>query len=73
MRFRAVPTHPTILKLRVLSRNQQLIRWILKKVLLGGTAAIERINQALGSIGALVLRRLRKARWQRAADDCVGA
>ncbi|MGU0172138.1 PfkB family carbohydrate kinase [Escherichia coli] len=30
--FVSVPTHPTITKLRVLSRNQQLIRLILKKV-----------------------------------------
>jgi bifunctional ADP-heptose synthase (sugar kinase/adenylyltransferase) len=32
--FVSVPTHPTITKLRVLSRNQQLIRSISKKVLM---------------------------------------
>lgn len=53
----AIPTHPTITKLRVLSRNQQLIRLDFEE----GFSAIDpeplhdRIRQALGSVGALVL------------------
>ncbi|RPH30939.1 bifunctional D-glycero-beta-D-manno-heptose-7-phosphate kinase/D-glycero-beta-D-manno-heptose 1-phosphate adenylyltransferase HldE [Buttiauxella warmboldiae] len=55
--FVSVPTHPTITKLRVLSRNQQLIRLDFEE----GFAGVdpeplhERISQALPHIGALVL------------------
>lgn len=54
--FVSVPTHPTITKLRVLSRNQQLIRLDFEEGFEGWIQPLhERINQALGSIGALVL------------------
>ena len=55
--FVSVPTHPTITKLRVLSRNQQLIRLDFEEGFEGvdPLPLHERINQALGSIGALVL------------------
>lgn len=54
--FVSVPTHPTITKLRVLSRNQQLIRLDFEEGFEGYPQPLhERINQALGSIGALVL------------------
>lgn len=54
--FVSVPTHPTITKLRVLSRNQQLIRLDFEEGFEGHPQPLhERINQALGSIGALVL------------------
>ncbi|HEE9429837.1 TPA: bifunctional heptose 7-phosphate kinase/heptose 1-phosphate adenyltransferase, partial [Salmonella enterica subsp. enterica serovar Typhimurium] len=55
--FVSVPTHPTITKLRVLSRNQQLIRLDFEEGFEGvdPQPLHERINQALGSIGALVL------------------
>ena len=55
--FVSVPTHPTITKLRVLSRNQQLIRLDFEEGFDGvdPQPLHERINQALGSIGALVL------------------
>ena len=55
--FVSVPTHPTITKLRVLSRNQQLIRLDFEE----GFAGVDpqplhdRIQQALEHIGALVL------------------
>ncbi|MCL2896431.1 bifunctional D-glycero-beta-D-manno-heptose-7-phosphate kinase/D-glycero-beta-D-manno-heptose 1-phosphate adenylyltransferase HldE [Brenneria tiliae] len=55
--FVSVPTHPTITKLRVLSRNQQLIRLDFEEGF-GGVdpqPMIERIQQALPNIGALVL------------------
>ncbi len=53
----SVPTHPTITKLRVLSRNQQLIRLDFEEGFEGvdPQPLHERINQALSSIGALVL------------------
>ncbi|MBS2138279.1 bifunctional D-glycero-beta-D-manno-heptose-7-phosphate kinase/D-glycero-beta-D-manno-heptose 1-phosphate adenylyltransferase HldE, partial [Escherichia coli] len=55
--FVPVPTHPTITKLRVLSRNQQLIRLDFEEGFEGvdPQPLHERINQALSSIGALVL------------------
>ncbi|MGS3570939.1 bifunctional D-glycero-beta-D-manno-heptose-7-phosphate kinase/D-glycero-beta-D-manno-heptose 1-phosphate adenylyltransferase HldE [Klebsiella pneumoniae] len=55
--FVSVPTHPTITKLRVLSRNQQLIRLDFEEGFSGvdPQPMHERIQQALGSIGALVL------------------
>ena len=55
--FVAVPTHPTITKLRVLSRTQQLIRLDFEE----GFAGVDpqpmhdRIRQSLDSVGALVL------------------
>ncbi len=55
--FVAVPTHPTITKLRILSRNQQLIRLDFEE----GFADVDpapihaRISAALPGIGALVL------------------
>ncbi|XNM59689.1 PfkB family carbohydrate kinase [Escherichia coli] len=60
--FVAVPTHPTITKLRVLCRNQQLIRLILKKVskVLIPAAALSGLIQVLSSIGALALFLLRQ-------------
>ena len=53
--FVSVPTHPTITKLRVLSRNQQLIRLDFEEGFEGvdPEPLHERINQALGNIGAL--------------------
>ena len=64
--FVSVPTHPTITKLRVLSRNQQLIRLDFEE---GSNVdpqpMLERIQQALPQIGALVLSiRLRQGRAQ---------
>ncbi|MFC3396548.1 bifunctional D-glycero-beta-D-manno-heptose-7-phosphate kinase/D-glycero-beta-D-manno-heptose 1-phosphate adenylyltransferase HldE [Brenneria rubrifaciens] len=55
--FVPVPTHPTITKLRVLSRNQQLIRLDFEEGFDGvdPLPMIERIRQALPHIGALVL------------------
>lgn len=55
--FVSVPTHPTITKLRVLSRNQQLIRLDFEEGFEGvdPQPMIERIQQALPKIGALVL------------------
>ncbi|MEC5344469.1 bifunctional D-glycero-beta-D-manno-heptose-7-phosphate kinase/D-glycero-beta-D-manno-heptose 1-phosphate adenylyltransferase HldE [Brenneria populi] len=55
--FVSVPTHPTITKLRVLSRNQQLIRLDFEEGFDGvdPRPMIERIQQALPNIGALVL------------------
>ena len=55
--FVSVPTHPTITKLRVLSRNQQLIRLDFEEGFEGvdPEPLHERINRALGNIGALVL------------------
>ncbi|ATV45489.1 bifunctional D-glycero-beta-D-manno-heptose-7-phosphate kinase/D-glycero-beta-D-manno-heptose 1-phosphate adenylyltransferase HldE [Pectobacterium sp. CHL-2024] len=55
--FVAVPTHPTITKLRVLSRNQQLIRLDFEEGFEGidPQPIIERIQLALPKIGALVL------------------
>ncbi|MDN5988098.1 MAG: PfkB family carbohydrate kinase, partial [Hafniaceae bacterium] len=55
--FVSVPTHPTITKLRVLSRNQQLIRLDFEE----GFSSIdpqpifERIQHALPKLGALIL------------------
>ena len=55
--FVSVPTHPTITKLRVLSRNQQLIRLDFEE----GFAGVDpqplhdRIQSSLPSVGALVL------------------
>ncbi|HKM95232.1 MAG TPA: bifunctional D-glycero-beta-D-manno-heptose-7-phosphate kinase/D-glycero-beta-D-manno-heptose 1-phosphate adenylyltransferase HldE [Buttiauxella sp.] len=55
--FVSVPTHPTITKLRVLSRNQQLIRLDFEEGFEGvdPEPIHERISQALPHIGALVL------------------
>lgn len=55
--FVSVPTHPTITKLRVLSRNQQLIRLDFEEGFAGidPQPMLERIQQALPKIGALVL------------------
>lgn len=55
--FVSVPTHPTITKLRVLSRNQQLIRLDFEEGFDGvdPTPIFERIQLALPQIGALVL------------------
>lgn len=55
--FVTVPTHPTITKLRVLSRNQQLIRLDFEEGFDGidPEPVHERIRQALPTSGALVL------------------
>lgn len=55
--FVAIPTHPTITKLRVLSRNQQLIRLDFEEGFdnVDVQPMLERIEQALPYIGALVL------------------
>ncbi|MBP2846552.1 bifunctional D-glycero-beta-D-manno-heptose-7-phosphate kinase/D-glycero-beta-D-manno-heptose 1-phosphate adenylyltransferase HldE [Dickeya oryzae] len=55
--FVSVPTHPTITKLRVLSRNQQLIRLDFEEGFdsVDPQPMIDRIQQALPKIGALVL------------------
>ncbi|MCV9878516.1 bifunctional D-glycero-beta-D-manno-heptose-7-phosphate kinase/D-glycero-beta-D-manno-heptose 1-phosphate adenylyltransferase HldE [Brenneria izbisi] len=55
--FVSVPTHPTITKLRVLSRNQQLIRLDFEEGFDGvdPQPMVERIQQALPHIGTLVL------------------
>lgn len=55
--FVPVPTHPTITKLRVLSRNQQLLRLDFEEGFEGidPQPIIERIQLALPKIGALVL------------------
>ncbi|MEI2684027.1 bifunctional D-glycero-beta-D-manno-heptose-7-phosphate kinase/D-glycero-beta-D-manno-heptose 1-phosphate adenylyltransferase HldE [Erwinia aphidicola] len=55
--FVAVPTHPTITKLRVLSRSQQLIRLDFEEGFDGVNPEPmhERIREALPKIGALVL------------------
>lgn len=55
--FLAVPTHPTITKLRVLSRNQQLIRLDFEEGFEGIDLQpmLEKIKQALPQTGALVL------------------
>ncbi len=55
--FVSVPTHPTITKLRVLSRNQQLIRLDFEEGFsnVDPQPIMERIQQALPQIGALVL------------------
>ncbi|MBO1808664.1 bifunctional D-glycero-beta-D-manno-heptose-7-phosphate kinase/D-glycero-beta-D-manno-heptose 1-phosphate adenylyltransferase HldE [Serratia ureilytica] len=55
--FVSVPTHPTITKLRVLSRNQQLIRLDFEEGFsnVDPQPMLERIQQVLPQIGALVL------------------
>ncbi|WP_127959066.1 bifunctional D-glycero-beta-D-manno-heptose-7-phosphate kinase/D-glycero-beta-D-manno-heptose 1-phosphate adenylyltransferase HldE [Serratia microhaemolytica] len=55
--FVAQPTHPTITKLRVLSRHQQLIRLDFEQGFFNvdPQPLLERIQQALPHIGALVL------------------
>ncbi|MFD0706630.1 bifunctional D-glycero-beta-D-manno-heptose-7-phosphate kinase/D-glycero-beta-D-manno-heptose 1-phosphate adenylyltransferase HldE [Photorhabdus akhurstii] len=55
--FVSVPTHPTITKLRVLSRNQQLIRLDFEEGFdnVDAQPMFERIEQSLPHIGALVL------------------
>ncbi|MDE9452566.1 bifunctional D-glycero-beta-D-manno-heptose-7-phosphate kinase/D-glycero-beta-D-manno-heptose 1-phosphate adenylyltransferase HldE [Xenorhabdus bovienii] len=55
--FVAVPTHPTITKLRVLSRNQQLIRLDFEEGFQNVDAQpmLEKIQQSLPHVGALVL------------------
>lgn len=69
--FVSVPTHPTITKLRVLSRNQQLIRLDFEEGFSGvdPQPMHERIQQALGSIGALVLSDYAKGADQRPDHD----
>lgn len=55
--FVSVPTHPTITKLRVLSRNQQLIRLDFEEGFgnVDAEPLHERIRQALPQVGTLVL------------------
>ncbi|WP_114192281.1 bifunctional D-glycero-beta-D-manno-heptose-7-phosphate kinase/D-glycero-beta-D-manno-heptose 1-phosphate adenylyltransferase HldE [Edaphovirga cremea] len=55
--FVSIPTHPTITKLRVLSRNQQLIRLDFEEGFEGVDVQpiLERIQSCLPKIGALVL------------------
>lgn len=55
--FVPVPTHPTITKLRVLSRNQQLLRLDFEEGFQNVDAQpmLEKIRQSLSHIGALVL------------------
>ncbi|AOM42261.1 bifunctional D-glycero-beta-D-manno-heptose-7-phosphate kinase/D-glycero-beta-D-manno-heptose 1-phosphate adenylyltransferase HldE [Xenorhabdus hominickii] len=55
--FVSVPTHPTITKLRVLSRNQQLLRLDFEEGFQNVDAQpmLEKIQQSLPNIGALVL------------------
>ncbi|MBD2810705.1 bifunctional D-glycero-beta-D-manno-heptose-7-phosphate kinase/D-glycero-beta-D-manno-heptose 1-phosphate adenylyltransferase HldE [Xenorhabdus sp. Vera] len=55
--FVPVPTHPTITKLRVLSRNQQLLRLDFEEGFQNVDAQpmLEKIQQSLPHIGALVL------------------
>ncbi|MFP9231255.1 bifunctional D-glycero-beta-D-manno-heptose-7-phosphate kinase/D-glycero-beta-D-manno-heptose 1-phosphate adenylyltransferase HldE [Pectobacterium cacticida] len=55
--FVSVPTHPTITKLRVLSRNQQLIRLDFEEGFedIDPQPIVERIQLALPKMGALVL------------------
>ncbi|CAK9883900.1 MAG: Bifunctional protein HldE [Candidatus Erwinia impunctatus] len=55
--FVAVPSHPTITKLRILSRNQQLIRLDFEEGFAGvdTTALHQRIEAGLPQAGALVL------------------
>ncbi|KMJ44512.1 bifunctional D-glycero-beta-D-manno-heptose-7-phosphate kinase/D-glycero-beta-D-manno-heptose 1-phosphate adenylyltransferase HldE [Xenorhabdus khoisanae] len=55
--FVPVPTHPTITKLRVLSRNQQLLRLDFEEGFQNVDAQpmLEKIRQSLPHIGALVL------------------
>lgn len=54
--FVSVPTHPTITKLRVLSRNQQLIRLDFEEGFEGvDPEPCTSVLAALGNIGALVL------------------
>ncbi len=69
--FVSVPTHPTITKLRVLSRNQQLIRLDFEEGFSGvdPQPMHERIQQALGSIGALVLSDYARGADQRPDHD----
>ncbi|MFR2698087.1 MAG: PfkB family carbohydrate kinase, partial [Proteus mirabilis] len=55
--FVSIATHPTITKLRVLSRNQQLIRLDFEEGFsnVSPEPIYERIQQALPSMGALIL------------------
>lgn len=55
--FVSVPTHPTITKLRVLSRNQQLIRLDFEEGFssIDSQPIFERIQHALPKLGALIL------------------
>ncbi|WP_338803850.1 bifunctional D-glycero-beta-D-manno-heptose-7-phosphate kinase/D-glycero-beta-D-manno-heptose 1-phosphate adenylyltransferase HldE [Xenorhabdus griffiniae] len=55
--FVSVPTHPTITKLRVLSRNQQLLRLDFEEGFqnIDAQPMLEKIKQSLPHIGALVL------------------
>ncbi len=55
--FVAVPTHPTITKLRVLSRNQQLLRLDFEEGFdnVAPQPLLDRITHALSHVGALVL------------------
>ncbi len=74
--FVSVPTHPTITKLRVLSRNQQLIRLDFEEGFEGvdPQPLHERINQALGGDRRAGIVRLCQRRSDQRADyDCPGA
>ena len=55
--FVAIPTQPTITKLRVLSRNQQLIRLDFEEGFggVGPEPILARIRQALPQLGAMIL------------------
>ncbi|WP_413742319.1 bifunctional D-glycero-beta-D-manno-heptose-7-phosphate kinase/D-glycero-beta-D-manno-heptose 1-phosphate adenylyltransferase HldE [Sodalis sp. RH15] len=68
--FVAVSTHPTITKLRILSRNQQLIRLDFEQGFNGVDAApmLERIRQALPAAGALVLSDYAKGALEKVQD-----
>lgn len=68
--FVAVSTHPTITKLRVLSRNQQLLRLDFEQGFDGVDAGplLERIQAALPSAGALVLSDYAKGALARVQD-----
>lgn len=72
--FVAIPTHPTITKLRVLSRNQQLIRLDFEEGFenIDVQPLLERIEQALPHIGALVLSDYAKGHYRKYKNDCLG-
>ncbi len=69
--FVSVPTHPTITKLRVLSRNQQLIRLDFEEGFEGGPAAVARAYQAGAGIDrrAGIVRLCQRRSDQRADYD----
>ncbi|WP_410013422.1 bifunctional D-glycero-beta-D-manno-heptose-7-phosphate kinase/D-glycero-beta-D-manno-heptose 1-phosphate adenylyltransferase HldE [Sodalis sp. C49] len=68
--FVAVSTHPTITKLRVLSRNQQLLRLDFEQGFDGVDAGplLERIKTALPAAGAMVLSDYAKGALARVQD-----